>query len=296
MQSINLLHTDVLRRLQKLDTNKSPGPDNLHPRLLKEIAAIIAEPLRRNFQTSLTTRELPGDCKIANITLVFKKGNRSKPENYRPISLTSVVVKILERIVDDSILKHLTTNKILSPKQHGFQSGKLIETNLLESYEETTDLIDQGNPVDLLLLDFAKAFDKVPHSRLHSKISAIGINQAVVDWLMNFLTKRKQKVRLFAIDGKPINSDEAEVMSGVPQGIVLGPAFFLISINDIFNHIDNGMHLFADDPKLFGIACPQKIKRDIDETQIWTHDWLLQFNAGKCCVLHLGTNGKLHDV
>jgi len=157
MESINLSHTDVLRRLQKLDTNKSPGPDNLHPRLLKETAAIIAEPLRRNFQTSLTTRELPADCKIANITLIFKKENRSKPENYRPISLTSVVVKILERIVNDSILKHLTTNKILSPKQHGFQSGKSIETNLLESYEETTDLIDQKNPDDQLLLDFAKA-------------------------------------------------------------------------------------------------------------------------------------------
>ena len=92
------------------------------------------------------------------------------------------------------------------------------------------------------------------------------------------------------------NSDEAEVMSGVPQGTVLGPALFLISINDIFNHIDNGMHLFADDAKLFAIACPQKIQRDIDETQIWTHDRLLQFNAGKFCALHLGPNGKLHDV
>jgi len=100
MESITLSLTEVLRHLQKLDINKSPGPDNLHPRLLKETAAIIAEPLRRIFQISLTSRELPADWKIVNITPVFKKGNRSKPENYQPISLTSVVVKIFERIVN----------------------------------------------------------------------------------------------------------------------------------------------------------------------------------------------------
>ena len=194
MKSITQFLTEVLRCLQKLDSNKLQGPDNLHPRLLKETAAIIAELLRRIFQTSLTSRKLQADWKIASITPVFKKGNCSKPENYWPISLTLVVLKILEHIVNDSILKHLTTNKILSPKQHGFQSGKLIETNLLESYKEITDLIDHGHLVDLLLLDFAKAFDKVPQSQLHSNISTIGINQAVVDWLMNFLKNCKQKV------------------------------------------------------------------------------------------------------
>ena len=149
IEIITLSHTEVLRHWQKLDTNKSSRPDNLHPRLLKETAAIIAEPLRRIFQTSLTSRELPADWKIANITLVFLKDNHSKPENYWPISLTSVNVKMLECIVNDSILKHLTTNKILSPKQHGFQSGKSIETNLLESYKEIIDLIDHGHLVDL---------------------------------------------------------------------------------------------------------------------------------------------------
>ena len=103
------------------------------------------------------------------------------------------------------------------------QKLKSIETNLLESYEEITDLIDHSHPVDLLLLDFAWAFDKVPHSRLHSDIYAIGINQAVVDWLMNFLSNRKQKVRLFATDGQPIYFDQTEVWSGVLQGAVLGP-------------------------------------------------------------------------
>ena len=158
---------------------------------------------------------------------------------------------------------------------------------------EITDLIDHRHPVDLLLLDFAKAFDKVPHSRLHSKISANGINQAVVDWLINFLTNCKPKVHLFATEGQPIYSYEASVMSGVLQGTVLGPTVFLIYINDIFNHIDNGMHLFTDDAKLLGIACPESIQHNIDELQVWTQDWLLQFNLGKCCVLHLGPNNPM---
>ena len=98
---------------------------------------------------------------------------------------------------------------------------------------------------------------------------------------------------LITTDGKPIYSDKAEVMSRVPQGTVLGPTLFLIYINEIFNHIDNGIQLFTDDAKLFGIACPQSIQHIIDELQVWTQDWLLQFNAGKCCVLHLGTNNPM---
>ncbi|XP_065573894.1 uncharacterized protein LOC136035863 [Artemia franciscana] len=182
---------------------------------------------------------------------------------------------MLESIVNDSILKHLTTNKILSPKQHGFQSGKSIETNLLESYKEISNLIDHGHVVDLLLQDFAKAFDKVLHSQKHPIISTIGINQAVVDWLMNFLTNCKQEVCLFPTDGQPIYSDKAKVMSRVLRGTVLDPTLFLIYINDIFNHIDNGMHLFTDDAKLLGIACPQSIQHNIDELQVWTQDWFL---------------------
>ncbi|XP_065557870.1 uncharacterized protein LOC136025807 [Artemia franciscana] len=150
-----VLSTDVLKHLQKLNANKLPGPD-IHPRLLNEIAEIIADPLTKIFQTSLSSRELPAECKVANTTLVFKKADHTKPGNYQSISLTSAVFKMFEHIVNNSILKHLTTNKILSPKHYRFQSRKLINTNLMESYKINTTLIDQGHLVDLLLLDLAK--------------------------------------------------------------------------------------------------------------------------------------------
>ena len=134
----------------------------------------------------------------------IQKGDRSKVENYRPISLTSSVAKVLERIVNDALLKHLVSNSIILDKQHGFLPGKSVETNLLETYELITQLLDRGFPVDLILLDIAKAFDKVPHIRLRSKLTVVGIDKKLVDWLMDFLGGRMQKVRLFTTDGEKI--------------------------------------------------------------------------------------------
>ena len=122
-----------------------------------------------------------------------RKGDKSKAENYRPISLTSVVAKLLKSIVNDAIQDHLTTHMILSNNQHGFHCNKSVETNLLETYNIIIKLLGAGLPVDLILLDLAKAFDKVPHRRLCIKLLSAGLNQMTVDWLMCFLTKRTQK-------------------------------------------------------------------------------------------------------
>ena len=120
-----MIQKDVLKHLQKLDTNKLPGPANIHPRHLKEIAEVTTDPLTRIFQTSLTSKELPADWKVANIMPVFKTGNHTKSENYQPISLTSTVFKVLDHLVNDLFLEHLTTDKILSPEQYEFQSDQL---------------------------------------------------------------------------------------------------------------------------------------------------------------------------
>ena len=118
----------------------------------------------------------------------------------------------------------------------------------------------------------------MPHGQQRSKLAG-GINSSMIDWLKSFLTNRKQKVRLFETSGQPIYSNEAIVMSRVPQGTVLDPALFLMYINNIFNHVDNNMHLFADDAKLFGIANTYKIQNNLDRLQNWTQDWLLQFST-----------------
>lgn len=141
-------YEDVLEKLLALNSSKSPGPDGLHPRVLKELANELAEPLALVFQKSLNEGILPSDWKEAQITPLFKKGDKSSPGNYRPVSLTSVVCKVMESIVRDGIIQHLTSNKLLSKCQHGFISGRSCTTNLLATLEDWTNMLDSGSSVD----------------------------------------------------------------------------------------------------------------------------------------------------
>ncbi|XP_065569917.1 uncharacterized protein LOC136032949 [Artemia franciscana] len=148
-------------------------------------------------QKSLDSKTVPLDCKSSDITPIFKNGYKINAENYQLISSTSAVAKTLEPIVNAKILAHLQSNSILSLDQHGLLLGKSVEINLLETYNIINNLLEKGVPVDLILLDLAKAFDKVPHSRLRAKLSAVGIHTDVVKWVKNFLTDQKQQVQLF---------------------------------------------------------------------------------------------------
>ena len=150
--------------------DKSPGGDNIHPKLLFELRVVLAEPIAKLFNKSLSTGEVPTDWKDATITALFKKGNRSEPGNYRPVSLTSILCKILESIIKDKIVDHLQVFNLINESQHGFMKGRSCLTNLLEYLETVTKLLDEGVPVDVIYLDFAKAFDKVPHARLLKKL------------------------------------------------------------------------------------------------------------------------------
>ena len=175
---------------------------------------------------------------------IFIKGDKSRAENYRPISLTSIVAKLLERIVNDATHNHLMTHMILSNNQHRFCHNKSVETNLLETYNIITKLLNTGIPVDSILLDLAKAFDKVPHRRLCIKHLSAGLNQMMVNWLMCFLTKHTQKVRLFRSGGQKIYSKPCNIISGVPQGIVLGLTLFVIYINDLVTRVSKNIILY----------------------------------------------------
>ena len=186
------------------------------------------EPLCIIFERSLRLHQVPADWREANVTPIFKKGDKSDPGNYRPISLTSQVCKILESIIRESIVDHLNAQSLLLQSQHGFTKGKSCLTNLLSFLEDVTSAIDEGKPGDVIYLDFSKAFDKVPHLRLIHKIKCHGITGNIAAWIAEWPKDRKQRVVL-----NGARSDLEDVLSGVPQGSVLGPTLFLLFVNDI---------------------------------------------------------------
>ncbi|CAM4532923.1 unnamed protein product [Caretta caretta] len=259
---VDITTSKVEVKLEQLNGTKSGGPDNLLPRILKELAHEIASPLARNFNESVNSGVVPYDWRIANIVPIFKKGKKSDPGNYRPVSLTSIVGKVLEKILKDKVVKDIEVNGNSDKIQHGFTKGGSCQTNLISFFEKVTDFLDKGNTVDLIYLDFSKAFDMVPHRELLAKLEKMGINMKIERWIRNWLKGRLQRVTL-----KGELSGWKEVTSGVPQGSVLGPILFNLFITDLGTKSGNVLVKFADDTKLGGIANTEKDR--ISYRKIW---------------------------
>jgi len=277
----------VQRKLQRLAPDKSPGPDGIHPLLLKECASMVAAPLSAIYTRSYATGELPAEWKTANVAPIFKKGSKTDRTNYRPVSLTSVPCKIMESLIKEKLVRFLEDSSAVTQSQHGFMTGRSCLTNLLESLESWTKALDEGYGIDIIYLDYRKAFDSVPKRRLLERLRSQGISGKLLGWIESFLTSRTMRVGV-----RGTYSRWMDVVSGVPQGSVLGPLLFLLFVNELPSWIVTNIKMFADDTKLWNkvesVADSQKLQGDLDRLMDWSDKWLLQFNAAKCKVMHVG--------
>ena len=281
----------VEEKLRSLKASSAPGPDELHPRVLKELHRSLAAPLAHLFRKSIDTGRIPQDWSLARVVPLHKKGDKQNPSNYRPVSLTAVPCKVMESLIRDQILNYLTEEDLLSCHQYGFRPKRSCTLQLLEVLDAWSRELESRNPIDVIYLDFQKAFDSVPHRRLLLKLQSYGITGKLLAWIEAFLTGRKQQV---VLEGH--HSDWSDVNSGVPQGSVLGPLLFLVYVNDLPGVVQSDVKLFADDTKLFtgvpSTADAERLQADLDALMRWSESWQMPFNQGKCKVLHIGRTNQ----
>ena len=240
---------------------------------------------------SLNEGILPSQWLKACITAIHKKGDKGLPENYRPVSITSIICKLMESLVRDRLVEHMSKNNLFSEQQHGFVPLRNCMTNLLTCMEKWSEILENDDTIDVIYTDFAKAFDSVPHQRLLKKLKGMGIIGNTLSWIQGFLSNRSQCVRV-----EEQCSSWIPVKSGIPQGSVLGPILFVIFINDMPEAVKSMCQLFADDAKLFRNVNLREesnialLQTDIDALTNWSKKWQLPFNVEKCKSLHIGRN------
>ena len=264
-----------------IKVHKATGPDGIPGHLLKELASDLASIFTTLYQAS-------SDWKMAFVMPIFKKGNRNTVENYRPVSLTSICCKLAEHNIHCNAMRHLEELRILTDSQHGFRKHCSCETQLILTIDDLSRSLDNSEQVDAILLDFSKAFDKVPHRHLLYKLNYYGIRGARNQWIASLLTGRMQSV---VVEGQILHT--ISVTSGVPQGSVLGPLLFLLYINDLPECVSSQstVRLFADDSFLYrkirSTADSIQLQHDLDQLAVWEQSWLMSFNPSKCQLLRI---------
>jgi hypothetical protein len=297
METIFFTPDTVLKSIRGLKANSCAGPDGLPALFFKNAANLISFPLSVIFNLSLQTGSLPDNWKTAAVTPVFKKGSPSDPSNYRPISLTCVACKLMECTVKESLLLHVKKCGLIDRNQYGFLSRRSTTSHLLDCTLDWNLALNDKRNVDVVYLDYAKAFDSVVHSKLLVKLERYGVSSMLLLWIEAYLTGRSQFVRI----GDSISASN-NVLSGVPQGSVLGPILFLIFVSDIGTCVSQAVttKLFADDTKLYSILQDSNscidLQTTLDNISIWSDHWQLKLSPTKCTVMRIRASLAVCDL
>lgn len=259
------------------------GADGVPPIFLKRCINILCSPLAYLFTISFEFSFLPADWLRAYVTPVFKKGDAHDPNNYRPIALTCTLCKVMEVIIKDQMMTYLLQINVISPNQHGFLRKRSTTTNLLECIHDWVISVSHKSSVEVVYIDFSRAFDSIVFQKLFFKVKSYGIEGHLLNWIMSFVQNRTQCVVI-----ENCFSSIKEVISGVPQGSVLGPLLFLLYINDVADYFSSStsFKMFADDLKLYSSlyfnGSVQDLQNSLDCLVTWSITWQLSINLQKC--------------
>lgn len=270
----------VLASIDRLSPSSAPGDDDICPKILKITRTISSHLLSLIFSQSVEQMYLPADWRFGKVLPIFKSGDRKSICNYRPISLTSIPCKIMEHITYSHVINYLCDHHLICTNQHGFRKGFSCETQLFEFVTNLHENIHSSKTTDAIFIDFAKAFDTVPHQRLLYKLTQFNIHPVIIQWIATFLVNRKQATSVG--EGK---SSKLPVKSGVPQGSVLGPLLFLIYINDLPLNLTSSIRLFADDCVIYRRITDTDdqalLQQDLNIISLWCNTWQLEINLNK---------------
>lgn len=285
LTQLRIAESEVVDVLKALKLNKATGPDSISNRMLKLTCNTVCVPLTKLFNLSLRFQIYPALWKVSHVMPLFKKGDKSLPSNYRPVSLTSNVGKSFERIIFKHMYNHLIENESLYKYQSGFLPGHSTVHHLIELSYNTCISLENYEANCQIFCDISKAFDRVWHRGLLSKLENYGIKGELLLWIESYLSSRKQKVFVSGV-----LSNEKNINAGVPQGSVLGPLLFLIYINDIADELSGKARLYADDTSLSYSSSDLAeievvLNNDLKKLKEWATKWLVSFNPVKTEVM-----------